>query len=405
MTAIYLRGRGHRLALLMFALFAAHEASADNIFAPYASEQFEHNNNVFSLPNSSTAVTVGGDPQLGDSDQKTVAGFIDNYRIDQQVLYATLEGRYQDFDHYTYLNHYEYFARLGFDWTVDKFGGTLMGTQERVMAAFADRDTATELAVNVDRHLTTSVNYQVAPEWKLEGGVDFHHELAPVEDYPDFTLTESFSHVSLKYVGFANLSYGLRVNYIDGKYENAPVDVSYIQRDFDFTVAYNVSALSAFNGAIGYTDREQSGGQPGIPAVTGSLGYFRRLTGKTTLNVAISRNANSYIAGGSAELDTGGTISVTFQPTYKTGITASISDTYSKFVGQTLPGTDTAGRRDHTPSASLKVNYQVTRWVLIQPFASYTRRSSNEDFYEFSDTIMGIKVLVQKPVPANVFMH
>jgi len=45
------------------------------------------------------------------------------------------------------------------------------------------------------------------------------------------------------------------------------------------------------------------------------------------------------------------------------------------------------------------LNYQATRWLLIQPYANYARRSSNFELYNYSGTIIGIEVLAKKPAP------
>jgi hypothetical protein len=57
------------------------------------------------------------------------------------------------------------------------------------------------------------------------------------------------------------------------------------------------------------------------------------------------------------------------------------------------------GRKDRTPGATFKLNYQVLRWLLIQPYANYQRRSSNQQGFDFSSTIVGIQILAKVPAP------
>ncbi len=402
MTATYLSSQ--RLAFFMLGLFAAGEVLGQSSFVPYVGEQIEHNSNIFALPNSTQAVAANGDPQLSDSDSKSTAGVLETYQLDRQVLSANLEGRYLAFDHFSYLDHFEYYGNLGLNWKLfSEFSGTLQASQERSMAPFANRDTVTQLALNVDRNIIANGAYQFAAEWRLEGGVDLHHLQAPLLDFPDYVLTETISHVAIKYVGFANLTYGVLVNYDVGQYENAPVAPSYIERDAKFTMTYAVSSLASFNGALGYTERDLSDDQGRISSpLTGSLGYYRKVGGKTSINASISRNANSYVGGGGSELDTTGAIAVEFQPTYKTRFNASFQETYSKFVGQTVPGADSVGRKDRTPVASVKGFYQATRWLLIQPYANYVRRGSNIELFHYASTIVGIDFVVKRPAPINM---
>src|ERR1700749_792025 len=93
------RRRAIGLSVLISA-FASGVARGESTFLPYASEQYEHNSNVFALPNSSAAFAANGDPRLSDSDLKTVVGCEEDYLWDRQKLYSTIEGRYFRYDHF-----------------------------------------------------------------------------------------------------------------------------------------------------------------------------------------------------------------------------------------------------------------------------------------------------------------
>jgi hypothetical protein len=396
------RGKDSRpiwLAALIGLLVSA-TACGESIFLPYAGAQYEHNSNVFALPNSAAAVAASGDPTLSDSDLKTVAGFEEDYLWDRQRLYATAEGRYFEYDHFSDLSHYEYAAKLGFDWKLfSMLDGTLLGSQERSMAPFANRDTETQLAIDIDRHAIGKINFQLAPEWRLETGVDHHDLNAPIQNFPDYGLTETISNAAVKYLGFSNLSYGIAAYYSDGRYRNAPVVGSYVQTVVDLTMTYAASGLSSFNGAIGHTQRDQGQDQGRISAITGELGYTRRFSGKTSIHIDYSKAVNSYIGAGGSELDSIINATLNYQATFKTGMILGFQETWSDFIGQTIPGSDVIGRKDRSPSASFKLNYQALRWLLIQPYVTYQRRTSNEEFFSYSGTIVGIQLLAKKPAP------
>lgn len=387
------------LSVLM-SVFASGTAQAASTFLPYASEQYEYNSNVFALPNSSAAVAFSGDPTLGDSDLRTVAGFEETYLWDRQRLYGTLEGRYIEYDHFGYLSHSEYLVKLGLDWKLfSALDGTFLGSEERSMAAFANRDTQTQLAINLDKHAIGKFNFRLSPEWRLETGVDYHNIDSPILDFPDYGLTETISHVALKYGGFSNLTYGISADYSDGRYRNAPLVGSYTQTNLDLTMTYAASGLSSFNGALGHTQRDQGQDQGSISAITGQLGYSRRLGSKTSIHIDYTRAVNSYIGAGGSELDSIVNVSLNYQPTFKTGIALGVQQIWSDFIGQTVPGSDVLGRKDRSAAASFKMNYQAMRWLLIQPYVSYQRRSSNQEIFSYSGTIIGIQILAKRPAP------
>jgi hypothetical protein len=379
---------------------AAGTAYGGSVFLPYASEQYEHNSNVFALPNSSAAFAANGDPRLGDSDLKTVAGFEEDYLWDRQRLYSTLEGRYFQYDHFGELSHYEYLAKAGLDWKLfSAFDGTVLGSFERYMASFANRDTQTALAIDLERHGIGKFNFHISPEWRLETSVDYHDLDAPVQGFPNYGLTETTGLVALKYLGFSNLTYGISADYIDGKFRNAPLVGTYNQNDVDLTAAYAATGLSTFDGSVGHTQRDQGLNQGNISAITGELGYSRRISGKTSIRVGYARAVNSYVGAGGSELDSTLSATLNFQATYKTGLAFGFSEMWSKFTGQTIPGADVLGRKDKSPAATFKLNYQVTRWLLVQPYVNYARRSSNIAFDTYSATIIGIEVLAKRVAP------
>jgi hypothetical protein len=385
---------------VLIGLVASTSAFGGSTFLPYASEQYEHNSNVFALPNSAAAVAANGDPTLGDSDLRTVAGFEDDYLWDRQRLYGTLEGRYFKYHHFDELSHYEYLAKLGLDWKLlSALDGSFMGSLERFMAPFANRDTQTALAINLERHAIGKFNIRIAPEWRLETSVDYHDLDAPVQGFPNYGLTETTGLAALKYLGFSNLTYGISADYIDGKYRNAPLLGTYNQTDINLTATYAATGLSSFDGAVGHTQRDQGLNQGNISAITGKLGYSRRFSGKTSIQVSYMRAANSYIGAGGSELDSTINVTLNFQPTYKTGMSFGFQEVWSDFTGQTIPGSNVLGRRDRSPAATFKLNYQATRWLLIQPYVNYQRRTSNDEFYSYSGTIIGIQVLAKKPAP------
>jgi hypothetical protein len=376
-------------------------SQAGSVFLPYASEQYEHNSNIFALPNSAAAAVANqGDPTLGDSDLRTVAGFEEDYLWDRQRLYGTLEGRYIRYDHFDQLSHTEYLAKVGLDWKLlSVFDGSFLGSQERFMAPFAERDTQTALAINLERHAIGKLNYHLSPEWRLETSVDYHDLDAPVQGFPDYGLTETTGLVALKYLGISNLTYGISADYIDGKYRNAPLLGTYNQTDINLTMAYAATGLSSFDGSVGHSQRDQGLNQGNISAITGELGYKRKFSGKTSIQVTYLRAVNSYIGAGGSELDSTANITLNYQPTFKTGMSFGFQEVWSTFTGQTIPGSDVLGRRDRSPAATFKLNYQATRWLLVQPYVNYQRRTSNDEFFSYSGTIIGIQVLAKKPAP------
>jgi hypothetical protein len=384
---------GALAALIMLGLVVPAVVNAQASFNPYVSAQVEHDSNVFRVPNAQTAALLTGDSTLSDTDERYIAGVNGTYLWSLQKLTGNFEARRIEYNHFGYLSHSEYLGNLQLDWKLGReLDGILQFRQERVAAAFENRDSST-LTVNQDRNLLGRLNYNFAPDWRLETGVNFHTLEAPLQLYPNFTEHETGSRVGIDYLGIANLTYGILVERIDGDYTHAVGVGPYRQTSFLFTTTYKVSGLSSLNGSIGYTKRNQTLPAGNVGGVTGNIGYTRQLTGKTSLTMQVVRAVNSYVAAGGSEIDTMASLGVNWQATYKLGVGFNYSYIRSTFAGDVIPGTATVGRLDHTPQGLLNVTYQLFRQLQLKGYLSRESRSSNYELDTFNDTTVGIQAL------------
>lgn len=384
------RGLGQRALLLIALAAAAQCANAQMTLDPYVDAHVEHDSNVFRLPNSQTAVMEVGDPTLGDTDLKYLAGLDGVYLWSQQQLTGKFEvGRY-DYDHYKDLDHTEYLADVTLKWKLTSLlDGSLDAKQTSAMAPFA-LGNSPQLTIDVDRDIDGKANLNFNPDWRLEAGLYSHNLKTPLLDFPDFVENEVGSHLGIVNLSITDLTYGIGFDHIAGRFENAPDVGSYSQNSVQLRTNYTVSALTTLNASVGYTKRSQNADAGDTSAVTGSLGYTRQLTGKTSLSVQFTRAINSYVAAGASEIDTSATLSLNWQATYKIGVAVSGGFTHSTFVGEAVPGSDANGRVDHSPSESLNVTYQILRHLRLLAYLSKQARSSDIELYNFSDTIAGI---------------
>jgi len=367
-------------------------AAAQMSASPYLDARVEHDSNVFRVPNSEPLIIANGDPTLADWDQKYIAGVNATYLWSQQKLTALLEVRKQDFDHFKDLNHYEYLADIGLDWKLTSLvDGLLDYRQEKYMAPFYLGDSL-NLALDVDRRVVGKANINVASDWRVETGLSYRYLQAPLQFYPDFDQREFDTHVALDYLGAAYFTYGIAYDFISGAFDNAPNVGNYTQNGLGLTAKYTVSALTTLNAQLGYSIRDQTNtGTSRVSAITGEFKYTRQLTGKTSVNLDLSRNVNSYLAGGASEVDTVISAGALWQATYKIGVDLNAGYTHSSFVGQAIPGSNVDGRVDHFPTQSIDLKYQMLRHLWVKAYFNHSARSSTYELYNFSDTIAGIE--------------
>jgi hypothetical protein len=378
------------LLLVALSMTGAQRASAQMTLNPYADAQYEHDSNVFRQQNSEANLLAVGDPKLGDTDLKYLGGLDGTYLWSDQKLVGKFEFRRQDFDHYSELDHNEYLADMTLNWKLTSlFDGTLGARQESSMAPFV-LGNSTRLTIDVDRNISGRANLNFNPDWRLETGIFFHNLKSPLQDYPDFDERELGTHLGIVNLSVTNLTYGFGIDHLDGDYEHAPDVGSYTQTSGQFKANYLVSGLTSVNAAIGYTKRTQNASEGSVSAMTGALGYSRQLTAKTGFTLQITRAVNSYLAAGASEIDTSATAGLLWQATYRIGVGATVGYIHSAFVGEAVPGTDTNGRVDHSPTESLNITYQVLRRLKFHAYLNKQSRTSDVQLYNFSDTLIGI---------------
>ena len=365
-------------------------ARAETTLNPYLDAQVEHDSNVFRAPNSEAIFLANGDPTLGDTNEKYVAGLEGTYLWSQQKLTGTFEARHFSYNHYKNLNHNEYLADVGLLWKLTHLvDGSFDLRQERAMAPFA-LGNSSQLTINVDRNAAAKVNFNVSPDWRFDVGGYYHKLNSPLRNFPDFVERDVGSHAGLSYVGIANLTYGIAVDHIDGRFENAQNVGPFAQNVAQLQANYLVSGLTTLNAAVGYSKRDQRGAGGNVSAFTGEFGYTRQLTGKTSVNLNVRRAVNSYLAAGGSEVDTTASAQVDWQATYKIDVLLAGGYTHSAFVGQVIPGSSANGRVDKSPYGSLRVTYKVLRHLQLRAYLNEQKRTSNVFLFNYNDTIYGI---------------
>lgn len=375
-------------------------APAQTAVIPYAAEEFEHNSNVFYLPSNGPIPVGNGGATLADNDLRTLAGVDATYDWNRQVFHATGEARRFDYDHFSYLDHNEGLLDGGMDW---KLGSVLDGVvdyrHERRMVPFQELIDSTQLFLETENIATASANVQLMPDWRLESLAKARTLDSPRPGLLDLSLREDSIHEGLRYLGVANLSAGFELEYLSGRFTHDPTAETprYHQTTAQFAANYAVSGLTSFKGALGYTRRSDEVGD-NVSGITGSLGYQRNLSGKTTLNLNASRAVNSYVSTAGSEVDTSAGAALTWRITYKTSLMAGYTWTESKFPQLlVVNGVSENNRVDHFQYANLEMDYQVLHWLSVRAYTHYQTRHSNLEGFSFDSTIYGIEFQARLP--------
>jgi hypothetical protein len=372
--------------------------------SPYVAEEVEHNTNIFDVPNNSV-LPAGYGNSLGDTFFQTRAGVDGVYLLDQQRFFGTAEFRRLEYDRFTSLDHNEYLFDGGLKYKLTQaMDGTLEYRHEQRMVQFQDLVAATTLILETENTANASLNVNITPEWRVESHFKDHLLDSPRSDVPQLSLHEDSVHEGLRYVGVSNLSAGIDAEYLSGIYRHDPLALSpkYHQTSIYGAATYAVSGLTNFSGDLGYTSRSDptnSGTTGNTSGITGDFTYRHNLSGKTTMDLGLRRGLSTYLTTGGNEIDSTASAGLTYQVTFKIGLTARYEYTISKFADQDQAGGGVFQRTDHFQIANVQATYQALHWLLIRPYARYQKRTSNTIFNTFNGNAVGIEFIARPPNP------
>lgn len=394
-----------------FAMPAAHAASK---FNPTVGAQYSYLSNVYTLPGGQAMQTPEGRFARGDHTIDLFAGFTDDIDFGRQLFSLDFNFNHMKYVLFTQLDHNEYTGNAILNWKLGRvFDGTLGYNQEQSMVSF--NELANPQAIPVSTLLletsktgTVTVNVQMTPIWRLESGVIARDLESPRPGLPDLDLKENTLKLALRNVSKAHLSFGIDTAFVDGKYadDSQGQNPNYKQASYLFAADYVVNGLSSFNAAAGYTKRTQQGDAPvlngqsnttgiiqngDVAAVTGKLGYDRKITAKTSINLQLSREVNSYVSNVSSEIDSIATLGLNWQATAKITSELHYGWTYSNFPNQVVSASDTETRIDHAQFVAFELKYQVFRKLRIKPYARYEDRNSNISILKYNGKTIGIE--------------
>jgi hypothetical protein len=396
------RGSRIQIGLALAAASAAllpTAAFAQAAFTAYVSPQYEYNSNVFDLP-AGVAVLGTTDTRHADTDLVSRGGLISDYLISRQDFYANIDVAHFKYQHFSELDRDEYSVDAGWRWVLSRdLTGTLDVSRTKFMVPFSAllNQTGTLVLETVQKE-TASAQYQFNPDWRIDGSVFTRTEDAPVPDAPQLNLKDTSVSTTLTYTRNARLTGGANFVYDTGRYEEGVANLApnYHEISLSGVANYAAKGLSSFSGLLGYTKRTSLTGTNDVSSVTGSFDYKRLLTGKTSMDLSISRSVNANITNTGSEVDTivGG--SLNWQATYKLNVALAYSWTNRYLPDQN--GSSGAfvvvggNRTDNTQYVGLNVDYQILRWLDIKPYCNYQMRSSNAQFGNYNATVVGVTV-------------
>ncbi len=377
-------------------------------FRPLATIDVSHNSNVFARPADQPPFPETGNTALGDTITQYLVGATAEFSWLREKLLLTAQGSRFDYNHFDELNHYD--SRFGgtFDWQLGTIlDGDLEYTQNRMMGPLADT-LADQLEIQTEKQATATVRIKLSPRWRFDVKPAWHDLESPLPDFPQFGFKETRISGTLDYLGINKLTAGLRGDYLDGSFHDIVAATKYRQTTTELVVSYAVSNFSSFDAEAGYTHRNNSLVDPrdavalGLAAApegtnsafTGSLGFRRQFSAKTSASLRVLREIDSYVAGANPAVSTAGEATVKWEPDFRFSFVAQY-----RLARQAIQGvvatSDFTTRADTARHAELAVEYHAFHWLTLRPYALYDKRTSSFHDANYTATIFGVEFRAQ----------
>ena len=384
------------LALLLGGAAAARAEGADDLRLSASLGQVR-DSNLFRLPSgidtvpligrSSAAETIGI-TSLGATYQRSYS--LQRVEFDVRVT----DYRYQNFDYLGFLAK-NYRAAWNWSYTPHLYG-LLRATRDQSLNSFVDFRGFNRRNVRTDTGTDFDATYELDARWRLKGGLfrDARSNSLPITGESDYRLTGLQAGVQYVMPSGSSASYRLRST--DGSYTTRRSIPSAGFYDTDFTQTDNVLAATwAISRATHaeFTFGHRSRSHPNYPQRN-----FDGFLGSANLNWSYS-GKSGIVAGWTRELGTFETgdfnysqtdrfsIGPVWQLSPKATVRLQLEHAVRDFKG-TPTGIVTARRRDTTNDASVSIDWEPYRFLLLSASLQNSRRSSTAPGLGFSANVV-----------------
>jgi hypothetical protein len=368
---------------------APQPTSAEVDVSATGTAQYEYNSNVFALP---TGYVVPGVPVSHHEDwfQAYGGAFQVNDDFGQQKFSLTLTGKDYSYNYFTELNHTDYFIDGGWHGT---FGALLEAkfdvTRTHNMVAFIDV-LQTPLVLQTEQRESGQIGYQFSPNWRIQDVAYYRTVEEPLAGLPNLELSETSEQVTLQYLGRDRLVGGISGTYLTGNFTGSTgnLNPSYQQAQAEMVINYQVTGRSTLVGDAGYSRRTSAVPADDLSRPTGQLVYTNDLTGKTQIQLTVSRDISSYFVDSGSQIETSAIGRVVWLATRRISVSASYAWTDRLLPDQgNTPGTN---RIDHLQQVIAKIEYQPFNWLWIESYANLQTRDSNVSIGKFNGNVFGL---------------
>lgn len=401
------------IAILIATAGVAPTAQAQLNFVTSAGAAYEHNSNIFLIPAASLTPAPYFGTQHASPTETYTGDLISTYQWSEQKLGIELQGRKLNFDNFSDLNHDEYKIRGDLDLASGSTVEAKIGAvRERHQVPFTEVVTS-QLLLETESRGKAGLVIPIYSRWRLEADAAIKQDDSPRPGSPDLRLNESSGKLGVKYNEHGDVFLGLTSEYLKGHFSGVGTgianvapgsEVDYHQLQTAIVAERKTSKTDSMHAEVGYTTRSQNPDTGTLHLVTGDLSYLREITGKTAIDLGVSREANVYITSTGAVIDNTAHAGVQWHATGKATVKILqrwVRSKYPDWYGAIATPTSTtlySGERDDTARETrFEIEFAPIPQIIIRPYVRLDDRDSNFVEFRYNATVYGIEIRGQVP--------
>jgi exopolysaccharide biosynthesis operon protein EpsL len=355
-------------------------------FDPYIDAGVKYDSNLFRASSNVESDTIW---KLG-------AGFKSDFKLSRQHLILDLDVHRALYTNNDQLDYTGIDGLGAWEWQAGNlWSGNLGYKYERTPRSYTQNLIPGSITRDLDLRTRQTVfldaGYQLHPDWKINGAVDFQDV-----SYQTRTQLDRKSNsgvLEVQYRNTLNTRVGLRGKYTAFDLNDSEIGGESINNDYDVTSLSGVfywegSAKSALELLIGYTDVNYDQGDfRNFNGVSGRLTYNWILTGKTKLDISAWRepsNLNDEILD--YVLSQGISIEPTWEATTKITVVGELSYENDDFKARNdiRIALGEEAREDDTWLIGIRGKWNPRRYLNVSVGYKYRDRDSTIDIREFT---------------------
>jgi exopolysaccharide biosynthesis operon protein EpsL len=367
---------------LMSASTLAH-ADLNNTFSPYIGAMTAYNSNLFLLQNDQAALSTLGTTDMSETYQAYSAGVNMNWQLSRQLISGRAEVSQVDFNTYKTMNYTGHDLALKWDWLIDSIVQGDTGVSETLTLApflYTKQPIANLLTT---RKAFINSYIKLDNRWLLKLGADITRKTNSIASQQNNDIDIDSYNAGFRYLTPKGSKFDFNSMISNGNYPSQPTSIhTYTQYDNGISFEWAVTGKTSLHGKINYTQRDYANStQNNYSGVTGRIAADWLVTSKTTLNLSVYRDLNSFIVHTASydsnyDLTQGVSIQATWLATNK--ITTNLTG-----KRETIDFQSTPTRTDELTTGTLDVSYQLFRKTKIDLIAERGVRHSNIDFNSY----------------------